>query len=77
MNINPAQLQQALLAYQQQAFDSPQSTIALPTRGVLGEAVLGQCPSSEKIDLTRFWNWQDAPADTAPAAAGSERLPTS
>jgi hypothetical protein len=28
--------------------------------------VLGCCPSAEKIDLTRFWNWQDAPADTAP-----------
>jgi uncharacterized membrane protein YgcG len=27
--------------------------------------VLGHCESSEKIDLTRFWNWQDSPADTA------------
>ena len=34
---------------------------------MLGEAVLGQCPSAEKIDITRFWNWQDSPADTAPA----------
>jgi hypothetical protein len=33
---------------------------------VLGEAVLGCCPSAEKIDLTRFWNWQDSPSDTAP-----------
>jgi hypothetical protein len=33
---------------------------------VLGEAVLGHCSSAEKIDLTRFWNWQDAPSDTAP-----------
>jgi hypothetical protein len=69
MNIDPAQLQSSLLAYQQAAFAPPQSTIALPTRGVLGEAVLGSCPSAEKIDLTRFWNWADSPADTAPTIA--------
>jgi uncharacterized membrane protein YgcG len=67
MNINPAQIVQALLAYQQASFVPPQSTIALPTQGVLGEGVLGHCPSAEKIDITRFWNWQDSPADTAPA----------
>jgi hypothetical protein len=64
---DPVQIKQSLLAYQQQSFVSPQSTIALPTRGVLGEAVLGHCPSGEKLDLTRFWNWQDSPSDTAPA----------
>lgn len=67
MKIDPAQIQQALLAYQQATFAPPQSTIALPTQGVLGEGVLGHCPSAEKIDITRFWNWQDSPADTAPA----------
>jgi len=67
LKIDPAKIQQALLAYQQATFTPPQSTIALPTQGVLGEGVLGHCPSAEKIDLTRFWNWQDAPADTAPA----------
>ena len=66
MHIDPVALQASLLTYQQQAFASPQSTIALPTPGVLGEAVLGHCQSAEKIDLTRFWNWADAPADTAP-----------
>jgi hypothetical protein len=69
MGVDPAELQNALLAYQQEAFAPPQSTIALPTRGVLGEAVLGHCSSAEKIDLTRFWNWADAPADTAPTIA--------
>ena len=34
--------------------------IAVPTGGVFGEAVLGQAVSAEKIDLTRFWNWQDS-----------------
>jgi hypothetical protein len=73
--IDPSQLEQALLDYQRETFISPRSTIALPTRGVLGEAVLGSCPSAEKIDLTRFWNWQDAPADTAPGI-GMVQLPT-
>ena len=66
---DPVQIKQSLLAYQQQSFVSPQSIIALPTRGVLGEAVLGHCPSGEKLDLTRFWNWQDSPSDSAPAIA--------
>jgi hypothetical protein len=73
--IDPAQLQQSLLDYQREAFVSPRSTIGLQTRGVLGEAVLGSCPSAEKIDLMRFWNWQDAPADTAPGI-GMVQLPT-
>ena len=64
--LDAATIQEALLAYQQATFRPPRSTIALPTRGVLGEAVLGHCPSAEKIDLTRFWNWQDSPGDTAP-----------
>jgi hypothetical protein len=73
--IEPDTLQETLLEYQREAFVSPQSTIALPTRGVVGEAVLGSCPSAEKIDITRFWNWQDAPADTAPGI-GMVQLPT-
>jgi hypothetical protein len=69
MKIDPAKIQQNLLAYQQATFTPPHSVIALPTRGVLGEAVLGHCPSAEKIDLTRFWNWQDSPSDVAPTIA--------
>ncbi len=72
---DPGILQESLLAYHREAFEPPHSTIALPTRGVLGEAVLGHCPSAEKIDLTRFWNWQDAPSDTAPGI-GMVQLPT-
>jgi hypothetical protein len=58
-------IQEALLRFHRQAFVPPQSSITLPARGVLGEAVLGSCESSEKIDLTRFWNWQDSPPDAA------------
>jgi hypothetical protein len=66
LGIHSAQLQNTLLSFQRESFAPPQSTIALPTRGVLGEAVLGHCSSAEKVDLTRFWNWADAPSDTAP-----------
>lgn len=60
-------IQDALTQFHKQAFSPPVSHFTLPTRGVLGEAVLGHCPSAEKIDLTRFWNWQDSPADEATA----------
>lgn len=60
-------VQEALTRFHREAFAPPVSRFSLPTRGVLGEAVLGHCPSAEKIDLTRFWNWQDSPADEATA----------
>lgn len=42
------------------------TTIAVPTGGVFGEAVLGQGVSAEKIDLSRFWNWKDSPIPILP-----------
>jgi hypothetical protein len=66
LGLDQGEIESALLAYQKAGFQPPASTISLPTHGVLGEAVLGCCPSAEKIDLTRFWNWQDSPSDTAP-----------
>jgi len=75
-SLDPSEVQEALLSYQMDGFTPPVSTIALPTRGVLGEAVLGNCPSAEKIDITRFWNWQDSPGDTAPQISPTS-LPTS
>jgi hypothetical protein len=58
-------VQDSLLRFHRQSYRPAQSSITLPARGVLGEAVLGHCESTEKIDLTRFWNWQDSPPDTA------------
>lgn len=69
LGLDQGEIERALLAYQQAGFQPPAATISLPTHGVLGEAVLGCCPSAEKIDLTRFWNWQDAPSDSAPTIA--------
>jgi hypothetical protein len=58
-------IQNALTEFHRKAFSPPRSHITIPTRGVLGEAVLGTSPSAEKIDLTRFWNWQDSPIPQA------------
>ncbi|MCW4005435.1 MAG: hypothetical protein NWF04_02380 [Candidatus Bathyarchaeota archaeon] len=69
MQITSGQIQDMLTNFHKRAFSPPKGLIALPTRGVLAEAVLGSCPSAEKIDITRFWNWQDAPVDTAPEIA--------
>ena len=67
-----AEVQKALTEFHRTGFSPPVSHVTLPTRGVLGEAVLGQCPSAEKIDLTRFWNWGDSPI--AQAADIAENL---
>jgi IPT/TIG domain-containing protein len=72
--LTTASVQEALTRYHTVGFSPPLSTIALPTHGVLGEAVLGHCPSAEKIDLTRFWNWQDSPGDEA-TSIGEVQVP--
>lgn len=61
IGVNNRDIQDALLRFRRQGFIAPQGGITLPTRGTLGEAVLGSCNSCEKIDLTRFWNWRDSP----------------
>ena len=40
--------------------------IPLPSSGVFAEAVLGRSNSAEKLDLSRFWNWQDSPIPILP-----------
>ena len=37
------------------------SLVPLPTGGVFGEGVLGEFNSAEKLDVTRFWKWQESP----------------
>ncbi len=50
--------------------------VPVPSGGVFAEAVLGRFNSAEKLDITRFWNWQDSPIpitapEIAPLQAGS------
>ena len=35
--------------------------IPVATEGVFAEAVQGRANSAEKLDISRFWNWQDSP----------------
>jgi hypothetical protein len=54
--------------------------VPIPTGGVFAEAVLGRSNSAEKLDITRFWNWQDSPIplqppEIAPVATGTRALP--
>jgi hypothetical protein len=54
--------------------------IPIATNGVFAEAVLGRSNSAEKLEYTRFWNWQDSPiplspTEIAPVATGSRATP--
>ena len=49
------------------------SRVAIPTRGVYCEAVMGACNSCEVKDETRFWRWEESPIPDSPPAI----LPTS
>jgi hypothetical protein len=58
-------------AFEQQWLRSAESQtsverIPLPSGGVFAEAVLGRFNCAERIDLTRFWNWQDSPIPILP-----------
>jgi competence ComEA-like helix-hairpin-helix protein len=44
------------------------SRVALPTRGVYAEAVMGACNSCEEKDETRFWRWEESPIPDGPTA---------
>ena len=59
------ELQDALFRYHTETFLAPDMSIAIGTGGMIGEAVLGGSNASEKIDITRFWNWQDSPITSA------------
>ncbi|TDD30445.1 hypothetical protein E1218_01180 [Kribbella turkmenica] len=53
--------------------------LGLPGRGVFAEAVLGRANSAEKLDATRFWNWQDSPipvlaSEIAPVSTDSRAV---
>lgn len=52
------------------------SHVSLATDGVFAEAVLGRSNGAEKLDITRFWDWQSSPipilpSEIAPVDTGS------
>jgi hypothetical protein len=57
------------------------TVVPLPSGGVFAEAVLGRSNSAERLELGRFWNWQDSPIpiaapDIAALQAGSRAQAT-
>ena len=42
------------------------SRIAIPTRGVYAEAVMGACNSCERKEEERFWRWEESPLPDQP-----------
>jgi hypothetical protein len=42
--------------------------VAIPTRGVYAEAVMGACNSCERKEEERFWRWEESPIPDAPPA---------
>lgn len=61
LGMTAADLQNRIYRYHVNGFKAPTTRISIPTKGMVGEAVLGESNVSEKIDITRFWNWQDSP----------------
>jgi hypothetical protein len=49
-----------------QVGSSRQDIVPLGTGGTFAEAVLGRSNCAEKLDLTRFWDWQDSPTPLQP-----------
>lgn len=43
-----------------------ETVVALPSQGVFAEAVLGRSNAAEKLDISRFWDWQDSPIPILP-----------
>lgn len=41
--------------------------VPLGSGGTFAEAVLGRSNCAEKLDITRFWNWQDSPTPLQPS----------
>ncbi|MFC7529171.1 hypothetical protein [Actinoplanes sp. GCM10030250] len=53
--------------YADRSVASDVDVVAVPTGGVVAEAVLGRANSAEKLDLTRFFDWADSPPPAPPA----------
>jgi len=59
-------------------FVPTEDLIPMPSEGLFAEAVLGRFNASEKLDITRFWDWQESPIphqapDISPLAAGQNQ----
>jgi hypothetical protein len=46
--------------------ETTSEVVPLGTGGVFAEAILGRANCAEKLDVTRFWNWQESPTPLQP-----------
>lgn len=46
---------------------STEDIVPLASGGTFAEAVLGRSNCAEKLDISRFWNWQDSPIPLQPS----------
>jgi hypothetical protein len=56
----------SLLDHYKPAIAEDPLRIALPTKGVYTEAVMGQCNSCEHKEEDRFWRWEESPIPDSP-----------
>lgn len=74
--------EEGLLAYYRPTIPPKPTRIAVPTKGVFAEAVMGSCNACEKIDNSRNWQyWQhklpDEPTEIQPVSTDSRARETS
>ncbi len=62
-NFSSRTLQDRIYKHHSTDFRVPTTVVSVPTKGMIGEAVLGETNVSELIDITRFWNWKDSDID--------------
>lgn len=55
-----------LLARYRPLIPNPSTSIAVPTRGVFAESIMGSCNSCERIDDTRNWRYWEHPLPDEP-----------
>jgi hypothetical protein len=55
-----------LLEHYQPTTPVPPLRLAVPTKGVFAESVMGACNSCEKKDESRFWRWEESPCPDEP-----------
>jgi len=56
-----------LLEHYQPSTPIEPTRVAIPTRGVYAESVMGACNSCERKEEERFWRWEESPIPDSPA----------
>lgn len=74
--LNADEVEDELLALYRPLIPNPSLRIAIPTRGVFAESVMGGCNSCEKMDDSRNWKYWEHPLPDEPTAIQGLSLET-